>query len=86
MFMYVLLEVTDQFSLLSADCGQGDSEEVLGKLEAPKKFIIDTKAPSFSPGASSKQSVLNGMEKSLKDLAVDSVCSGCASLWKSVLI
>ncbi|KAE9375814.1 Aldo/keto reductase [Stipitochalara longipes BDJ] len=49
------------------------SEVTLGKLGAPKKFIIQTKAPGFSPGSLGKQSILNGMKKSLEDLQTDSV-------------
>jgi aflatoxin B1 aldehyde reductase len=50
-----------------------DSEETLGKVEAPKRFVISTKAPGFAPGSLTKQSVLEGMEKSLKQLGVESV-------------
>jgi aryl-alcohol dehydrogenase-like predicted oxidoreductase len=49
------------------------SELVLGKLGAPKKFIIQTKAPGWSPGALGKQSILDGLKKSLEDLQTDSV-------------
>ena len=52
---------------------QQDSEAILGQLDAPKTFVIQTKAPGLEPGALSKQSVLDGMEKSLKELGVDSV-------------
>jgi len=49
------------------------SEEVLGKIDAPKKFIIDTKAPGFKPGALTKQNIIDGINKSLKDLGTTSV-------------
>lgn len=49
------------------------SEESLGALGAPKDFVIHTKAPGFSKGSLSKQSVLDGMEESLKRLGVDHV-------------
>jgi aflatoxin B1 aldehyde reductase len=53
---------------------QPNSEATLGKHGAPKRFTIHTKAPGFAPGASSRQSILEGMERSLNDLGVDSVC------------
>jgi aflatoxin B1 aldehyde reductase len=53
---------------------QQGSELVLGKLGAPKKFIIQTKAPGFRPGALAKQSIIDGIKKSLEDLGTDSAC------------
>jgi aflatoxin B1 aldehyde reductase len=47
---------------------------LLGKFGAPKKFIIQTKAPAFGPGAMGKQNILDGMKKSLEDLGTESVC------------
>lgn len=52
---------------------QPKSEESLGNLGAPKRFTISTKAPGFAPGRLSKQSVLDGIDKSLSDLGVSSV-------------
>jgi len=49
------------------------SEEILGKHNAPKDFIIHTKAPALSPGNMSKQGILDGIEQSLKELGVESV-------------
>jgi len=49
------------------------SEVTLAKYGAPSKFTIHTKAPGFRLGAQSKKGVIEGMEKSLKDLGVDSV-------------
>lgn len=49
------------------------SEEILGSVGAPKRFIIDTKAPGFSLGVMSKENVLKGIDQSLKDLKVSSV-------------
>lgn len=46
---------------------------MLGKVGAAKDFTIHTKAPALAPGAMTKQSVLDGMEQSLKKLGVDSV-------------
>lgn len=46
---------------------------MLGKIGATKDFTIHTKAPALSPGAMTKQSVLDGMELSLKRLGVNSV-------------
>ena len=48
------------------------SELLLGKLGAPKKFIIQT---GITPGAMGKQNILDGMKKSLEDLGTDSVCA-----------
>ena len=52
---------------------QPESEEILGKVEAAKRFTISTKAPGFKAGTLAKQSVLDGIEKSLRDLGVNSV-------------
>jgi len=49
------------------------SELVLGKLGAPKEFIIQTKAPGFRPGSLGKQSILDGAKQSLEELGTDSV-------------
>ena len=49
------------------------SEAILGKVGAPKRFTIDTKAPGFKAGYMGKQNVIDGMNKSLKDLGVESV-------------
>ncbi|TVY87572.1 Oxidoreductase, partial [Lachnellula willkommii] len=54
------------------------SELTLKKYNAPKTFEINTKAPGFKAGALSKQRILQGLEKSLEDLGVDSVCMPCA--------
>lgn len=56
-----------------ADSIQPDSELALGQIDAPQKFAIHTKAPALRPGCMSKQSMLDGMEKSLKDLGVETV-------------
>lgn len=50
------------------------SEATLGKRDAMKTFKIQTKAPALAPGSPSKQSILNGMAKSLRDLGTDRVC------------
>ncbi|RDW75637.1 hypothetical protein BP5796_06458 [Coleophoma crateriformis] len=49
------------------------SEAALGKQGWPKDFTIHTKAPGFQPGCLKKQSVLDGMEKSLTNLGLSSV-------------
>ena len=54
---------------------QPNSEVTLGQIGAPKKFAIHTKAPGLSPGSMSKQKILEGMEKALKELQVDRVQS-----------
>ncbi|MCJ1285308.1 hypothetical protein MMC26_004648 [Xylographa opegraphella] len=50
-----------------------ESEKALGKLGAPEKFIIHTKAPGFSPGCLTRENVLAAAKKSLEDLGTDSV-------------
>ncbi|MCJ1232660.1 hypothetical protein MMC14_000613 [Varicellaria rhodocarpa] len=45
-----------------------NSEKTLGEIGAPAKFTIHTKAPGFAPGRLSKESVLQGAEKSFKQL------------------
>ncbi|MCJ1433930.1 hypothetical protein MMC27_003295, partial [Xylographa pallens] len=49
------------------------SEKALGELGAAERFIIHTKAPGFSPGCLSKDSVLAASKKSLEELGTDSV-------------
>jgi aryl-alcohol dehydrogenase-like predicted oxidoreductase len=58
---------------LTLNIWQYRSEEVLGKVGAPKRFTVSTKAPGFKRGTLAKQSVLNAAENSLKLLGVDSV-------------
>jgi len=53
---------------------QAGSEVTLGKQDAPKRFEIHTKAPALTPSSLSRQSILDGMAKSLKDLGTDTVC------------
>jgi len=65
--------------MINSDEEQTKSEETLGKAGAPKRFIIDTKAPGFSLGAMSKENVLKGIDQSLKDLGVSSVSYGLRS-------
>ncbi|KAL8818326.1 MAG: hypothetical protein Q9223_003013 [Gallowayella weberi] len=49
------------------------SEAALGEQHASKRFDIHTKAPSLSPACQSRQSILNGIEKSLMNLNATSV-------------
>ncbi|KAG8529243.1 uncharacterized protein KY384_005878 [Bacidia gigantensis] len=67
--------VLHQHNVTSLDTGAayGDSETVLGERHAPKEFVIHTKAPALYPRCLTRQRVLDGMQKSLKDLGVDSV-------------
>ena len=50
----------------------------LERIGAPKKFIVSTKAPGFKTRALAKQSIIDGMNSSLKQLSVSSVCK-CTS-------
>ena len=52
---------------------QPESELVLGRYQATQRFVVHTKAPALSPGSMTKQNVLDGMEKSLKDLGTNTV-------------
>lgn len=49
------------------------TEELLGKLEAPKQFRIHTKAIGFVPGCLSRQSILDAIGNSLEALGTDSI-------------
>jgi hypothetical protein len=62
---------------------QSNSEKALGELGAPKKFIIDTKAPGFAPHCHAKDNILQAIDKQLALLGVDSV--GSVSRLTSVL-
>ncbi|MCJ1410223.1 hypothetical protein MMC19_004308 [Ptychographa xylographoides] len=70
--IHELLQQHDVKDLDTASIYPG-SEDAIGKSGAPKQFIIHTKAPGFSEGSLSKSSILAGMEKSLKELGVESV-------------
>ena len=52
---------------------QPDSEDVLGKHDAPTRYVMHTKARGFQPGALAKQSVLDSMAESLSRLGVNHV-------------
>lgn len=53
----------------------GDSEELLGKVNATSQFTIDTKFPGgFVSGSSSKDKVIEAGQTSLQRLKTDSVC------------
>jgi diketogulonate reductase-like aldo/keto reductase len=50
----------------------GESEEILGKAEAGKRFIIDTKTRGgFAPGKGTKETVIAEAENSKKLLGVN---------------
>ncbi|RFU25402.1 hypothetical protein B7463_g10944, partial [Scytalidium lignicola] len=70
--MFSLLEKYDVKYLDTAYIYQ-NSEQTLNAIGVTSKYTIHTKAPGFSRGSLKKQSVLDGMEKSLKDLGVSSV-------------
>ena len=55
------------------DILQLKSEEAIGQFGAEQRFVISTKAPGFANGSLAKQSVLDGIEKSLRDLKTESV-------------
>jgi len=52
-----------------------NSEKTLGELGAPKKFIIHTKAPGFSPHCLARDSILQAIDKQIALLGVDFVGS-----------
>ena len=72
--------------MVGSDFLQLGSELLLGKLGAPKKFIIQTKAPGLNPGAMGKRNILDGMKKSLEDLGTDSVCAARSARGRDILI
>lgn len=61
------IEVIDTANLYA------NSEKKLGNLKAAEHFVIHTKTPGVVPGCLSRQSILQGMEKSLRELGVASV-------------
>ena len=65
---------------------QAGSEALLGRTGASKDFIVHTKAPGFTSGSLSRQSIKNGMEKSLEDLKLASVGELMPSLSVASLI
>jgi aflatoxin B1 aldehyde reductase len=52
---------------------QTGNEALLRDLGASQNMLIHTKAPALAPKAMSKNSMLAAMEKSLKDLDLESV-------------
>ena len=58
----------DEHTRAMIDSLKGRSEAILGEMGASKDFVIHTKAPGIVPGSMKRQSMFDGMEKSLKDL------------------
>ena len=69
------LAVAERLGIKEIDTARryGDSEEKLGKLEAGKKFILQTKIPGRQPGTQTRQAVLEAQETSFGLLKVDKV-------------
>jgi len=69
------LAVLEEYHVKDLDTAHlySESEKALGELDAPKKFIIHTKAPGFSPGCLTKDNVLAASKKSLEELGTDTV-------------
>lgn len=71
-----VLKVLEEENVKVIDTGKiyGSSEELLGKTEASKRFVIDTKYPGgLAPSDGSKEGVVKAGEESLKLLGTDSV-------------
>lgn len=60
---------------------QDGNEALLKNHRVSEKQLIHTKAPSLAPKAMSKQSMLGAMEKSLKDLGLESVSGPVMECW-----
>lgn len=70
-----LLEVAKSGGITDIDTAYlyKNSEKVLGRLNAARDFVIHTKAPGVIPGCMSRDSILDGMKKSLHELRADKV-------------
>lgn len=71
------LAVLQEEGVKNIDTAQlyGNSEELLGQVNAASRFIVDTKhVGGFQPGESTKEKVIARGEQSLKNLKTDSVC------------
>ncbi|KAL8809706.1 MAG: hypothetical protein Q9223_007886 [Gallowayella weberi] len=68
------LDALEEYHVTSLDTAfvYPGSEATLGAVDASKKFDIHTKAPSLAPACQSRQSILDGMDKSLKELKATS--------------
>lgn len=68
-------DVLHEFNIKNIDTARiyVDSEKRLGEIGASSSFIIDTKAPAFAPKAHSKQSIVSGVDESLRLLKTDKV-------------
>ena len=67
-------------------CSKTGSEALLGSTGASKDFTIHTKAPGFHSGSLSRQSIKDGMAKSLEELKLASVGELMPSLSTASLI
>ncbi|KAL9623631.1 MAG: hypothetical protein Q9160_002087 [Pyrenula sp. 1 TL-2023] len=71
-----LLDILKKEGVKRIDTAQlyGDSESILGRANAGKDFIIDTKVPGgFQPGSSAKASIVKTVPESIERLKVDKV-------------
>ena len=71
-----VLKVLESEGIKKIDTAQiyANSENLLGKVEAGKRFVLDTKcAGGFVPGASEKNTFIKEGKESLKRLGVDKV-------------
>ena len=53
--------------------GYGESEAILGQLNAPEKFVIDTKIPGFGPKTQTREAVFAAEKASFDALKTDQV-------------
>lgn len=71
-----LLDILKKHGVKRIDTAQlyGDSESILGRVNAGKDFIIDTKVPGgFQPGTSAKANIVKTVPESIERLKVDKV-------------
>ena len=71
-----LFAVLKQYDLKAIDTAQfyGDSEELLGSVNAGSQFIIDTKwKGGFAPGSPTEENIVKTAEESMQRLKMDKV-------------
>lgn len=71
------LAVCERFGIKGLDASRfhGKTEEVIGELDAGRKFLVGTKTLGIMPGSLSKESILAAQKASFEALKVDKVCT-----------
>lgn len=71
-----VLDIVSAAGIQNIDTAQiyGNSEDLLGQVNAGERFVFDTKAPGgFIPGTLRSENLIAGVKESLKKLKVDKV-------------